>query len=789
MPVQRQRSNSFSRNASADRQLVLNFAPIHFEDAEIIVGVAPYKDRDYLRSLRQQYSDTHLFHREKNQILSVAIASEAEVIGETSETVKLSDNLYLCASLVRNALINFLYGLNRRILEYNPIEFVANSAKDNLLAKVLPPFSLEAPDWLSICPRYIAAIRTVSFDHQPMSLGLALNARTKRWIELPCSSLIEQGISPIGFYVSQRVESSDRRMAPYPKLLGQVQSIAGNVLILTDARSDITSVQANEVFLEPRREAFNYCLDQLFREQATDIKESLDKELAAFRNGSNRLRRLRSVVQYLSDQSLELLPGIPFTIQAFLAESSDNFPAIHNAPAVTYVFAPTGEKTARWNDGGLSEYGPYTAQTFTPSTPRICIICQRTRKGRVEQFLYKFLNGVTVPELNKEGSLKRQPFAKGFIHKYALENVETKFFLADDNTAAAYDRAVRQALAHQTKEGFRWNLAFVQTDEVFHNLYGDENPYLTTKAAFLAEQIPVQEFEIETIDAPDRSLCYVLNIMALATYAKLGGIPWLIKANPTIAHELVFGLGSAFIGRGRLGQRERVVGITTVFSGDGNYRLSNLSQAVPVADYQDALLESLQDTISKVKRSMNWQPKDHVRLIFHAFKPLKNAEAEAVKKLMDELGDYDVDYAFIHVVEDHPFMLFDEAQQGVWDYETRTNTKGMFAPTRGLFLRLSRSEVLMSLTGAKEVKRPQDGIPSPLLLRLHRQSTFDDTTYLARQVYTFSCHSWRSFFPAPMPVTILYSELIARMLGQLGTVSRWNPNAMLGRIGETRWFL
>jgi hypothetical protein len=156
---------------------------------------------------------------------------------------------------------------------------------------------------------------------------------------------------------------------------------------------------------------------------------------------------------------------------------------------------------------------------------------------------------------------------------------------------------------------------------------------------------------------------------------------------------------------------------------------------------------------------------------------------------MDELGDYDVDYAFIHVVEDHPFMLFDEAQQGVWDYETRTNNKGMFAPTRGLFLRLSRSEVLMSLTGAEEVKRPQDGIPSPLLLRFHQQSTFDDTTYLARQVYTFSCHSWRSFFPAPMPVTILYSELIARMLGLLGTVSRWNPNAMLGRIGETRWFL
>lgn len=129
--------------------------------------------------------------------------------------------------------------------------------------------------------------------------------------------------------------------------------------------------------------------------------------------------------------------------------------------------------------------------------------------------------------------MKRQPFAKGFIHKYALDGAEPEFFLTEDNTAEAYNRAVSQALAHQTRKNFKWDLALVQIDEAFHQLYGDNNPYLTTKATFLAEQIPVQEFQIETVDVPDRSLCYVLNTMGLATYAKLGGIPWLIKANPT----------------------------------------------------------------------------------------------------------------------------------------------------------------------------------------------------------------------------------------------------------------
>jgi hypothetical protein len=50
---------------------------------------------------------------------------------------------------------------------------------------------------------------------------------------------------------------------------------------------------------------------------------------------------------------------------------------------------------------------------------------------------------------------------------------------------------------------------------------------LDTKAEFMSNQIPVQEFEIETTDIPDSRLQYVLNNMGLATYAKLNGVPWL----------------------------------------------------------------------------------------------------------------------------------------------------------------------------------------------------------------------------------------------------------------------
>lgn len=504
------------------RQLTLNFSPIKFEDKEIKIGVTLFKDKEQLRTLRQKNAGIYLFHRYGDHIFSVALVEDVPVFGDQTIQEKLSDNLYLVANLVRNALIEYLNTLERPVVRYEPLEFLADSTRENLLTKVCPS-DIEVPDWLSVRPRYVMPIRTVEFDNQPMSLGLALDVRTKRAIELPYSALIREGINVIGLYVSQPMRASDPRMAAYPKLLGQVQAVDGEYLQLTDTRDGRERVLASEVFLEPRKEAFKRCLEHIFGARASSIEKKLENAIADFRSGPARLTKLQAVSKHLSKQALSIVPGVSFSLHPFLSEGENNLPTIYKAPPATYVFDATGSKTATWNDGGLTEYGPYDSRTFTPSTPRICIVCQHTRQGQVEQFLYKLLNGVTVASLSQKG--KRQPFAKGFVDKYALDGVETKIFCATDSTPQAYENAVRQALTHQRREGFVWDLALVQIDEAFQLLYGDENPYLTTKVAFLSEQIPTQKFKIETIDVADSQLCYILNSIALAMYAKLGGHP------------------------------------------------------------------------------------------------------------------------------------------------------------------------------------------------------------------------------------------------------------------------
>ena len=392
-----------------------------------------------------------------------------------------------------------------------------------------------------------------------------------------------------------------------------------------------------------------------------------------------------------------------------------------------------------------------------------------------ELFLRKFRDGVTV-----DG--KSLPFGRGFLGIYGLQDINLTFVEADAFTADAYHAAASKAV-RMGAEGAPWNLALVQTERDSRQLAPPKNPYLVAKAAFLSNQIPTQFVAFETFSMAPLNLAYTLSNLALAVYAKLGGIPWLIKSDKGIAHEVVIGLGSAAIGESRFSRKERIVGITSVFRGDGGYLLSNLSNAVPMSKYGEALTESLQATLQRVRNEMNWIRGDSVRVIVHAFKPMRNTEVESVKAALKEFSEFDLQFAFLHVKQDHPYLLFDDDSIG-------TKGRGEKTPVRGLFAEVGHNETLLTLTGPQQLKRPTDGLPKPLLLSLHRDSTFTDIIYLTKQVYWFSNHSWRSFLPAAMPVTIYYSDLVAGLLGRLDRLgSRWSPSVMLGKIGTTRWFL
>jgi Piwi domain len=316
-------------------------------------------------------------------------------------------------------------------------------------------------------------------------------------------------------------------------------------------------------------------------------------------------------------------------------------------------------------------------------------------------------------------------YGDGFIRRFNLDKPKVSFFTTPTASADDYAEASRKALQQSADEGFRWDLAIVQVEEEFKKCNGDSNPYYATKAILLKRDVAVQSVRLETMGQADQNLVFSMNHMSLATYAKLGGTPWLLAAKQTVAHELVIGLGSHTVTGSRIGTHKRFVGITTVFSSDGSYLLSDKTAVVPFEKYADELYDTLKRAITQVRKQDNWRSTDKVRLVFHMFKPPKDTEADAIKRTVEDLGLENVTFAFVHIAPNNPYLIFDNTQAGIG---YRNPKKGVLGPSRGLHIKLGDYESLVVFSGASELKQASDGMPRPCLMKLHRHSTFKDMT-------------------------------------------------------------
>src|SRR6267143_173524 len=109
------------------RKLILNLSPIRYEDKKIDVGVFDYHDKDQLRNLRTENYKTHIFRRLNNEIICVPFTADPQPIGDSFREIHLKKNIALSASLVQNALINYLHSIERQILEYLPLTFLSDN--------------------------------------------------------------------------------------------------------------------------------------------------------------------------------------------------------------------------------------------------------------------------------------------------------------------------------------------------------------------------------------------------------------------------------------------------------------------------------------------------------------------------------------------------------------------------------------------------------------------------------------------------------------------------------------
>lgn len=749
------------------RRLQLNFTPLHVTGDAIRLQTLPFEDSQQLRDLRTKHRERYALTRRGDEIVALPLAADVSPLG-TPTTATAAEHEPLLRPLLEQRLVSLLSANRRPVARYNPITTVG---------RVLPIGFVDVDRHIHLQSRVLISIRSLKLQTVSL-LGLLWDIEIQKSCATSLAELLAEGFRAEGLTVERQLPADDARMLPQRRLVGRVGGITGTQARLSDRFQGVEEhIPLEELYLEASPENLRRLLQHFARGASGRAQAKMDQIVFDNSRGSARLEHVERISNWVrSLGTIRLQEELSVDIGDLLSEKDQSkFPRFAEGTTPTYVFDAGTLKSETRAAVGLGKFGPYSRHVFTPTRPNVCVICDRKRRGQFELFLSKFRDGLTV----NGNSL---PFGRGLLGIYGLQDLTLTFVEADGFTADAYHAAASKAV-RMGAEGTPWHLALVQTERDSRQLPPQQNPYLVAKAAFLSNQIPTQFVACETFAMAPGSLAYTLSNLALAVYAKLGGIPWLIKSDKAIAHEVVIGLGSAAIGESRFSRKERIVGITSVFRGDGGYLLSNLSNAVPMARYGEALADSLLATLQRVRSEMNWIEGDSVRVVVHAFKPMRSTEIESLKVALKGFSAFDLQFAFLHVKEDHPYLLFDNESVGM-------KGRGEKTPTRGLYAEVGHNETLLTLTGPQQLKRSTDGLPRPLLLALHRDSTFTDLIYLTKQVYWFSNHSWRSFLPAAMPVTIYYSDLVAGLLGRLDRLgNRWSPSVMLGKIGTTRWFL
>lgn len=788
-------STGVARNRN--KKLVLNIVPVEFGKQTVSIGRIPFTDDEAYRKLRTEHLRTHVFRfdSESKTIANISMRHDLSPLGAIFESEPVHDHLRLLGKVLQHSILEWLREYFTILKPSRPIVFWGKKKEAKLLSSAVGECGLEPQSGIEVIARYSLNTRVLQIPESPKRfyLGLIIDLDTSNVLDLPLGDLINKGFDPIGRYVCRRVFADDPWFRPKPDLIGAVAEIEGNYALLTDNTGE-DRVSTEEVFLESRQENLEAVLRILYPHKADQIIKRVQQLRANYVTANGKLVLIRQVLDSLKKRHrIETGDGLTIQLSDLLTSESPLCPEQIETDRPNLLFGAQGRNPNPYPDFGIQKWGPFKYMHNEKNNPTIAVVCEAQQRGRMEQFVQDLCQGFPDEAWDAATSWQEKkqpnPYQGGLSGKFRLSGVNLEFEEVLNPDAQAYRQSASKLLARLPKAP---DLAIIQIMRAFEFLYGDRNPYLATKAVFMQAGVPVQAVHKETMEVSDFQLPRILNNMGLASYAKLGGVPWVISARNPTSHELVIGVGYSEMGTTRLAEKTRYVGITTLFQGDGRYQLWGLTREVEFDDYAAALIENLRTTIRYVSEKNDWRPGDAVRLIFHVWKPLKHKEMDAIKEIVRELtaDQYEVRYAFLDISHYHPIQLFDPDQQGIVYGTGRRRLRGAGVPDRGIALKLDKRSALLHLTGPKELKMDYQGLPRPLLIQLHEQSDFDDIVYLVRQIFHFTYMSWRSFFPAAEPVTISYSRMIAKALGSLKPVQDWNSSVLtVGPLRGSMWFL
>jgi hypothetical protein len=760
---------------------VLNGFEIRFSAPKFDAYVSELQDPEGLRALRERERGEWFFYWREGTLYGIPeIASPQRQHGKPL-SLDLSDHhhLSLLASRINDRLPSKFPQYDA--LRTRPFEFLGK--RDELVATAATKLRTQHPllSRFKIRPRFELDARLYELRDGETRVGLFVSVSTKWEIAASLSELAGAGIELRGLYAVRRNPATDER-----RLAGRIEKLSDGRVYLSESFDHAGQIAEDDVWLEGSRMSFKRCLAVLLRGEYGSFDRRRGDAEGELLGGPGIEQLCAKMGEVLAKNSpIAIGPGIDCSVHGRIApQNVDNYKTVVDIGQGEYCFDPAKKKRARYAWAGIEKFGPFSRDTFSKRSPRILVLSPDKASGKVGQFVGHLSQGIT--------SVSNSHFAGGFSKLFHLHNPEfhtvtiPMLGTTPSNACGRYRETIESAL----RQFPDYDAALVAILDEHSELDHEVNPYTHAKALLLAAGVPVQQFRMATATQSAANQQYILQNIALSLYAKMGGVPWTVDQGLSVDDEIVIGMGTAEMSGSRFNARQRYVGITTVFRGDGNYLLGHLSRDCTYDDYPDVLADNTTRVLQEMRGRNGWRAGDTIRVVFHAHKPLKKVEVgEIVSKCVTAAGGgLNVQFAFVTVSHDHPFRVIDPEYGGI-AARAGDSVKAKMVPPRGRVVQLGRYTRLLCTKGPSLIKRPQTPLPAPLLIGLHKSSTYRDLQYLSEQVLKFTNLSWRGTLPAEDPVTVYYSQLIAKELARLRDIEGWSPTILNTRLRHSMWFL
>lgn len=731
-------------------------------------------------------------------MLVVPLSLDAEAAWEGVEDQPCRQYGQVLAALVKSRLPQLVPAWGLRYGHFCLTRIVET---DDLVLKTFDRMKTPVPAALQAFHKFLRIEfqpRLLQFRGGRNVLAMGIEPSRRQEIRVDAHAAHKAGIDLTSLWLLGRGEERE--------VLGPVLSIdrQGQVVVKTDDGPKMFAL--TDCDLEASTETFARAFRQVLGPRYPQYETSEWVERATQFSGAGYTGLLKTITNDLTALGdLPLASGLTMRFRRVLQPGKDAARSIRPTQPTPYCFSADRAETAQTPAVGLDDYGPFDKLTFNRKMPEFLIVCPAELRGRADVFIRRLRDGMAKEA--KQGFVRRQdgtvrekhkPFTRGLVGTYRLADArfETRCVdlggVAPAKIGESYTAAVEAYIQERPTPDLV--IVIVRDEEAFNP--GVANPYLMTKAYLLSQGISAQEVREATLCRPDNDMPYILANIAVGIYAKLGGAPWTIVPSMPLAHEIVMGIADAEVGSRQKG-RKRYVGITTVFSADGNYLLSSTSPRCTFEEYPRRLTETVAATLARLREQQSWRDRDTVRLIIHARRPLRGVYIQdVVNAAISSLPPgIEFDTAFLTITHDHPFKVLDLNAPGkdVWgeraDGRFGVRRVAEKVPSRGLAIDLGDRRQLLCVSGSVQAKREGEPIPNPLLIELHPDSRHRDIVALTNQVFHFTGLSWRSMLPITEPVTIAYSRMIAELLNKLEGIPHWDERLLNARLATKRWFL